>query len=506
MGFQRARSEGEQTMSGSTQKLASTASVLCILAGAAIIAPTAAAANSFVYTNNDRVPNSISAFAVAADGSLTAIPGSPFPTGGDGGQSSLFGSNRVTAATAKNILYAANAGSNTVAAFSVDTVSGALTPVPGSPFATGGLGGPGISLAITPDDKYLAAANSESSNITVYAIAANGSLSPVAGSPFAAGGKPDGIRVTPDGKFLAVAISFTNVAMFNILPTGGLTPITGSPFASAGAAGVDCNCASTRLFVGEATSGTKVDVYSIDNGSLSAIPGSPFSGAGVNSNVALLSPDDTKLFVSNQFGKTVTSFTVAANGSLSLVPGSPFPTGSETPSGMATTQDGAFLYLANFHNQISGFSIAGSGALAPVPGSPYSNGFSGDIGLLSLAVFPAKKCCPAPAINGGSASPSVLLPANNKMVDITLDYSVTGPCSNSCVLTVASNQPVNGTGDGNTSPDWQVIDSRHLLLRAERTGNTGDRVYTITITCTNQLNNVSSTKTVTVTVPHDNGQ
>ena len=30
------------------------------------------------------------------------------------------------------------------------------------------------------------------------------------------------------------------------------------------------------------------------------------------------------------------------------------------------------------------------------------------------------------------------------------------------VLTVTSNEPINGLGDGDTAPDWQVIDAHHL--------------------------------------------
>src|SRR4030095_6280377 len=64
-------------------------------------------------------------------------------------------------------------------------------------------------------------------------------------------------------------------------------------------------------------------------------------------------------------------------------------------------------------------------------------------------------------------------------------------------------EPVDGTGDGNTSPDWEVIDAHHVRLRAERTGPGDGRTYTINITCTNDTNQLSSTKKVTVLVPHD---
>jgi hypothetical protein len=369
-------------------------------------------------------------------------------------------------------------------------------------------------MTTTPDDNFLIAANLGSVNITVYSIAANGALTPVAGSPFPAGpgGTPDGIKVTPDGKFLALArVDSNSVSMYGILSTGALTAVPGSPFPAGGtgtATGVDCNCNSNHLFIGEANFGsTIVSVQAIaPNGALSPVVGSPFIGPGSNSNVAVLSPDDSKLFVSNQFSSTVTAFSVAASGALTLVPGSPFPApGSLEPSGMATNQPGTLLYAADFNNSITGYSIAANGTLTSVPGSPFSIGFPG-VGLLSLAVFPAKTCCPAPVISGASATPDVLWPPNHKFVDVTIDYLVTGPCPNTCVLSVSSSEPINGTGDGNTSPDWQVVDARHLLLRAERAGNGNGRTYTIAITCTNDMNKQSSTKTVTVFVPHDQGK
>jgi len=89
------------------------------------------------------------------------------------------------------------------------------------------------------------------------------------------------------------------------------------------------------------------------------------------------------------------------------------------------------------------------------------------------------------------------------MVDVAIDYTVIEPCPHTCVLTVSSNEPVNGTGDGNTDPDWEVIDAHHARLRAERAGNRDGRIYTLNITCTNETNKLSSTKTLTVLVPHD---
>lgn len=114
------------------------------------------------------------------------------------------------------------------------------------------------------------------------------------------------------------------------------------------------------------------------------------------------------------------------------------------------------------------------------------------------------ECVPCTTvINGGTATPSSLWPPNHKMVNVAVNYTTTENCpGGNCVLSVKSNEPVNGTGDGDTSPDWIIVDDHHVQLRAERAGGGTGRVYTITITCTD-INGSVTTKDVTVTVPHN---
>ncbi len=113
---------------------------------------------------------------------------------------------------------------------------------------------------------------------------------------------------------------------------------------------------------------------------------------------------------------------------------------------------------------------------------------------------------PPPVIANPSANPSVLWPPNHKMVNVTVNYSVTDNCGPvTCVLSVSSNEPINGTGDGDTAPDWEIVDANHVRLRAERAGNGAGRIYTITITCRDSAGN-SSSKSVTVRVPISQGQ
>jgi len=89
----------------------------------------------------------------------------------------------------------------------------------------------------------------------------------------------------------------------------------------------------------------------------------------------------------------------------------------------------------------------------------------------------------------------------SKMVAVTVSYNVRdncGPVTTS--LSVTSNESVDGIGDGDTAPDWEIVDAHHVLLRAERSGTTSGLVYTITITGVDSSGN-SSSATVTVEVP-----
>jgi uncharacterized repeat protein (TIGR01451 family) len=110
---------------------------------------------------------------------------------------------------------------------------------------------------------------------------------------------------------------------------------------------------------------------------------------------------------------------------------------------------------------------------------------------------------PAPVISGVSVDNMVLWPADHRMQDVQVSYTVSDNCGTAKVtLSVTSNEPANGLGDGDTGPDWEVVGPNAVRLRAERSARGSGRVYTITITATDSAGN-ASTQTVNVTVPHN---
>jgi hypothetical protein len=114
----------------------------------------------------------------------------------------------------------------------------------------------------------------------------------------------------------------------------------------------------------------------------------------------------------------------------------------------------------------------------------------------------------APTISKVGASPDTLWSPNHKMVPVAVSVSATDVCdpSVSCeIISVTSNEPLDGLGDGNTSPDWIITGALTVSLRAERSGKGTGRVYTVTVECTDHSGN-SSTKPVIVSVPHSQGK
>ena len=100
-----------------------------------------------------------------------------------------------------------------------------------------------------------------------------------------------------------------------------------------------------------------------------------------------------------------------------------------------------------------------------------------------------------------------LWPPDHKMVLAAVVSGVTDICDPdpSVHITVTSDEPINGPGDGNTEADWEVVengDTWEIWLRAERSGDSDGREYYIEVVVTDDSGNASK-DSGTVVVPHD---
>lgn len=180
----------------------------------------------FLFSSDITPPGYVYAFALDSQGNPTAVPGSPFAvtqTFPDNTQPS-----QIVVDSTGSFVFVALLATNQVAAFSIAPTTGVLTPVPGSPFATGQ-----SPLAVTTINKFLYVSNALDGNVSGYSIdATTGVLSPLAGSPFAfAAGS---LTTDPAGAFL-YASEPAGLQVFSIdASSGALTPV-GSPATSPGA-------------------------------------------------------------------------------------------------------------------------------------------------------------------------------------------------------------------------------------------------------------------------------
>ena len=195
----------------------------------------------------------------------------------------------------------ANEESNDLSAFSIAD-DGALSAVSGSPYPTGESP---RAVSLTPDGKHLYVADLSPETITAFSIAADGTLASVAGSPFPAPWDQQGVTVTPDGRRLYTTSSGAGepLSAFSIAGDGGLSAIAGSPFTAGGdhANSVAVTPDSRYMFVtnsgepewnGTGPTYSTVSALSIaPGGSLSAIPGSPFA-TGYSPAELAVSPDE----------------------------------------------------------------------------------------------------------------------------------------------------------------------------------------------------------------------
>lgn len=108
-----------------------------------------------------------------------------------------------------------------------------------------------------------------------------------------------------------------------------------------------------------------------------------------------------------------------------------------------------------------------------------------------------------PSCGLARASATLLWPPSHRLISVGIAgvADTEDPDVTIAVTAVTQDEPVNGLGDGDTSPD-AVLQGPSALVRAERSGLGTGRVYTLTFTASDS-NGAACTGSVTVCVPHD---
>jgi 6-phosphogluconolactonase (cycloisomerase 2 family) len=309
----------------------------------------------FVYLLND-------------DGGFTPVDGSPFVSGGR--VSDVEGLSTIPS---RLLLFVANDATDSFSVLGFNLSTGALSPLPGSPYKSEGKA-PAETVVSAP---YLFVANSLGTNVSSFRLRSDGVPSPLPGSPVATGGDSiEGMAISPNGKLIFVNHANKGrpdtLAVLRVGDDGSLSPAAGSPFPVVSLPDEVVVHPNNRfVYVTNRATPTIAGFSAADDGTLSPLPGSPYPAPpGVASpEHCLLNAEGTLLFYTFEIPAGIASYRVAADGSLSLVSGPVFleTPGPGGPEGMALSPDERFLYLANhIDDRLHAFRIDDAGALTTV--------------------------------------------------------------------------------------------------------------------------------------------
>lgn len=309
--------------------------------GGGPIALAADPAGRFLYSA-DRLGNTISIFAVRDDGVLQR---SGAAATGVGPQSLAI----AVPSSGRLFVYSANIITNDLSAFEVtNPVTGQLSPLTPRDYPTGN-GPRAVTSARTPSaGTFVYVANGTDGSISAFSVADTGALSPVPGSPFTGSTpfvSPVSLASDPAGGFLYVADgSAARITGFRILPaTGVLLELLFSPwvtgFSTPRAIAVDNT--GNALWVAQASSLSRFPIES--TGTFAGNLRSPPSPGSDNSTVLYgsVAVDAAGRFAyatddpfATPTGNRVHGFVLQDNGGLVPAPGMPLASGNG-PSAVA---------------------------------------------------------------------------------------------------------------------------------------------------------------------------
>ena len=279
----------------------------------------------------------------------------------------------------RKFMFASNGGSNTISAFRVMS-DGTLQAVIGSPFASGGINPAALYVAgnrlfvVNKNDNFTNQPNEENPNYRTFGIGENGYLTPVPDAlfPTTPHSSPANFVMSPNGKvafgtdFLAVMRKTGQsgtLRSFTVGPSGKLTAVTGTPMAveGGGALGLWAHPKQNILYVGLPFV-KKVAVYGYDDnsGQLNLVTAVPAGAAAcwLRTNRA-----GTRLYCLNSAESTITvyntenaaapylvqTYAMKRPGPFWYAPGSDKPNTSSEPFVEELSPDEKYLYVVNQH-------------------------------------------------------------------------------------------------------------------------------------------------------------
>jgi hypothetical protein len=327
---------------------------LCSLCG------SAGAARFYVPSYGSGPPELIGGFNLGADGSLTALPESPFPAeeAGTGGLWGLaFTPDGTRAASA--FLFTGGIQGYSLTSAGAISLTNAL---PGAS-ATGTAITPDGRFAFTPTRDFSSAGNPTAEGVARFSIGGDGSLSRL--EPPTATGESYGVAITPDGRFLYTGAA-NKITRFAIGSDGSLTPLGSTEGISSQFFGVSPD---GRFLFAADHEGLWVLVIGADGnltpvGSPLVIPGLAFP---LSNGYFGIAPDGSHVYLLDSNNDLIFNIAIAADGTPSLA--GELAVGN--PEDASVSPDGRYLVFrqAEFPYEIRVAAIGPGGALNLLPSS-----------------------------------------------------------------------------------------------------------------------------------------
>ena len=513
-------------------------------------------------------------------------------------QDSLFGNQDPAVTPDGRFLFVPGGTADIIVAYAI-APDGSLDEVSGSPFEAGR---GSFDLAIHPSGRYLY--NSEGlGRVQVFEILEGGGLA--LRQEVSVRASRD-LEITTDGRRLYVTEGFDGLRGFSVKEDGDLEELPTSPFRSFTRNRpfeIEISANGERVYVQDLDEGVSVFRVAPDGG-LVVTPESPFATNEFSSGLELTS-EDRFLYVMVPNRMRIHGFAVQPDDTLAPTPGSPHPADAGSDELLHPPGSDRLYHVSGVFQRISRYAIHEDGSLAPagtqtpIPDVREANGAALQVPAansppVAEAGSPETLECASPngslfVLDGSASSdpdstpgtnddivlfewfegygtaeetflgegeiletalalgehvvtlrvtdrdgatdtdevietvidttppglavsldPVLLWPPDHRMVEVSAAIEAVDACGPASVrlVEVTSSEPGDATGDGNTEPDVEGATPGepdfHFLLRAERSGSGTGREYTARYSAVDASGNEAEAEAAAI-VEHDQG-
>lgn len=302
--------------------------------GATPFSTTSEPSSRFLYVLNLNFSNVVAYRINSASGALTRLSS----ICADGGTTPCTRTRPVNISTdpSGRFVYVINQNTNSISTFVINSTSGLLFPVAGSPVATGRTP---LRMAIDRSGKFAYVSNSKDNSISIYTIDSNnGVLSAIGTSQ--SGKNPTALAADPAADFLYVVNKDDDsVSTFAIKPQDGTLTNIGKPICARIQAGTQC--------------------------------------ASTNPSWIAIDHDGKFLYVSNNritaFKGGISTFAIGADGVLQRLPAASFDFAS-FPTFMSFDPSNRFLYMLGTNTLLPFKFNSANGLLTTLPAATTGGG------------------------------------------------------------------------------------------------------------------------------------